>query len=80
MKKKKKEEPEIYHTPFGSTTVKPPEYDLSHYSIEPETMEVTSKNSHRETIPTSMSLPTVFILPTLKHDRSSIPQLPIPEN
>ena len=40
--RKKKEEPEIYHTPFGSTTIRPPEYDLSHYSIEPETMEVTS--------------------------------------
>lgn len=42
MGRKKKEEPEIYHTPFGSTTVRPPEYDLSPYSIEPETIEVTS--------------------------------------
>ena len=42
MGRKKKEEPEIYHTPFGSTTVRPPEYDLSHYSIEPKTMEVAS--------------------------------------
>ena len=42
MKKKKKEEPEIYHTPFGSTTVRPPEYELSSYTIEPETMVVTS--------------------------------------
>ena len=42
MKKKKKEEPEIYHTPFGSTTVRPPEYELGSYTIEPKTMEVTS--------------------------------------
>lgn len=42
MGRKKKEEPEIYHTPFGSTTVRPPEYDLSPYSIEPDTIEVTS--------------------------------------
>ena len=41
-RKKKEEEPEIYHTPFGSTTVRPPEYDLSPYSIEPDTIEVTS--------------------------------------
>lgn len=32
--RKKKEEPEIYHTPFGSTIIKPPEYDLSPYTIE----------------------------------------------
>ena len=33
--KKKKEEPEIYHTPFGSTTIPPyPEIDLSPYTIE----------------------------------------------
>lgn len=37
-----KEEPEIHHTPFGSTTIRPPKYDLSPYSIEPETIEVTS--------------------------------------
>ena len=42
MKKKKKEEPEIYHTPFGSTTVRPPEYELGSYTIEPKTMEITS--------------------------------------
>ena len=42
MKKKKKEEPEIYHTPYGSTTVRPPEYELGSYTIEPKTMEVTS--------------------------------------
>lgn len=43
MRRKKKEEPEIYHTPFGSTTVRPPEYELgSCYTMEPETMEVTS--------------------------------------
>lgn len=42
MRRKKKEEPEIYHTPFGSTTVRPPEYDLSPYSTEPDTIEVTS--------------------------------------
>lgn len=40
--RKKKEESEIYHTPFGSTIIKPPEYDLSPYSIEPDTIEVTS--------------------------------------
>ena len=39
--RKKKEEPEIYHTPFGSTLV-PPEYDSSPYLIEPDTIEVTS--------------------------------------
>lgn len=34
-RKKKKEEPEIYHTPFGSTTIPPyPEIDLSPYTIE----------------------------------------------
>lgn len=43
MKKKKKEEPEIYHTPFGSTTVRPPEYELSTYTtMEPGAIEVTS--------------------------------------
>lgn len=41
MGREKKKEPEIYHTPFGSTLV-PPEYDLSPYSIEPNTIEVTS--------------------------------------
>ena len=41
-RKKKKEEPTVYHTPFGSTTMRPPEYDLSPYSIEPDTIEVTS--------------------------------------
>lgn len=41
MERRKKEEPEIYHTPFGSTLV-PPEYELSHYSMSPETIEVTS--------------------------------------
>lgn len=35
MPRKKKEEPEIYHTPFGSTTIPPyPEIDLSPYTIE----------------------------------------------
>lgn len=35
MGRKKKEEPEIYHTPFGSTTIPPyPEIDLSPYTIE----------------------------------------------
>lgn len=35
MSKKKKEEPEIYHTPFGSTIIPPyPEIDLSPYTIE----------------------------------------------
>lgn len=36
-RKKKKEEPEIYHTPFGSTTIRIPPYpeiDLSPYTIE----------------------------------------------
>lgn len=42
VRRKKKEEPEIYHTPFGSTTIRPPEYELSSYTMEPETMEVTS--------------------------------------
>lgn len=35
MSRKKKEEPEIYHTPFGSTVIPPyPEIDLSPYTIE----------------------------------------------
>lgn len=40
MPRKKKEEPEIYHTPFGSTTIPPhlypayPEIDLSPHTIE----------------------------------------------
>ena len=39
MSKKKKEEPEIYHTPFGSTTIPPyPEIDLSPYTIETTTL------------------------------------------
>lgn len=43
MRRKKKEEPEIYHTPFGSTTVRPPEYELSTYTtMEPGAIEVTS--------------------------------------
>ena len=34
-RKKKKEEPEIYHTPFGSAIIPPyPEIDLSPYTIE----------------------------------------------
>lgn len=44
--KKKKEEPEIYHTPFGST-VEPPLHDLSPYTImldmsAPDITETTS--------------------------------------
>lgn len=39
MKPEKKEEPEIYHTPFGSTTIPPyPEIDLSPYTIETTTL------------------------------------------
>lgn len=35
MGRKKKEEPEIYHTPFGTTIIPPyPEIDLSPYTIE----------------------------------------------
>lgn len=40
-KKKKEEESEIYHTPFGSTIIRPPEYNLSPYLIEPEWVETT---------------------------------------
>jgi hypothetical protein len=48
--KKKKEEPEFYHTPFDSTT-KPPVYDLSPYAIMPdigvpEVTEITSLNDN----------------------------------
>lgn len=42
MRRKKKEEPEIYHTPYGSTTIRPPEYDLSSYTITPDMIETTS--------------------------------------
>ena len=42
MGRKKKEELETHRTPFDPTTIRPPEYDLSSYSIEPETIEVTS--------------------------------------
>lgn len=39
MPKKKKEEPEIYHTPFGTTAIPPyPEIDLSPYTIETTTL------------------------------------------
>ena len=39
MPKKKKEEPEIYHTPFGTTAIPPyPEIDLSSYTIETTTL------------------------------------------
>lgn len=43
MRRKKKEEPEIYHTPYGSTTIRPPEYESSAYTtMEPGAIEVTS--------------------------------------
>ncbi len=39
MPRKKKEEPEIYHAPFGSTIIPPyPEIDLSPYTIETTTL------------------------------------------
>ena len=41
-RKKKKEEPEIYHTPYETTTIRPPEYELSPYMVTPDMIEVTS--------------------------------------
>ena len=53
-KKKKEEEPEIYHTPVGTTTLRPPEYDLSTYSIEPEWFKTTSlSHTQRQYITTT---------------------------
>jgi len=42
-KKKKEEEPEIYHTPFGSTVLPPPDYfEPRPYIIDPSYMDVTT--------------------------------------
>ena len=57
-KKKKEEEPEIYHTPFGSTTMRPPEYDISSYSIEPEWFETASLSDTQRRYVTTTGLGT----------------------
>lgn len=64
MERKKKEEPEIYHTPFGSAIIKPFEYKLGPYSIlpdistpdisTPDITEITSLNdTYRQYITTA---------------------------